>query len=358
MVQGPHIVKKLRMGRPVRWYVYAWRGGPCVHKQVGGVRPSLTGEIIDAIASARSKGEGGIADGTVSSLIVGYRSSPEWKRLAQTTQRGWSPWLDQIDGKFGRAPLAAFDDRRVRNDILTWRDGYADRPRSADMAMQVLSRLLSWGVDRGRLAKNHAAGIDQLYESNRADIVWTEADFAAFKLHACDEVREGVELAACTGLRRGDLVSVPWCAVGEHAIIWQTGKSRGRARIVIPLLPETRVVLDGIKARHALEMAARPEGKRKPLPETILSNSMWRAWTPMGFSSRFHDAKKESGVKVNLHDLRGTFATRCMIAGLTDQEIADILGWNTKDVAIIRLKYVDQARVVVAMAERISRGTK
>ncbi|GAM07313.1 hypothetical protein MBENS4_4309 [Novosphingobium sp. MBES04] len=78
----------------------------------------------------------------------------------------------------------------------------------------------------------------------------------------------------------------------------------------------------------------------------------------MGFSSRFHDAKKESGVKVNLHDLRGTFATRCMIAGLTDQEIADILGWNTKDVAFIRLKYVDQARVVVAMAERISRGTK
>lgn len=57
---------------------------------------------------------------------------------------------------------------------------------------------------------------------------------------------------------------------------------------------------------------------------------------------------------MNLHDLRGTFTTRCMIAGLTDQEIADIVGWNTKDVASIRIRYVDQARVVVAIAERLN----
>jgi len=62
-------------------------------------------------------------------------------------------------------------------------------------------------------------------------------------------------------------------------------------------------------------------------------------------------------VELGMRNLRGTFATRCMIAGLTDQEIADILGWTTKDVAAIRIKYVDQARVVVAMAERIARAS-
>jgi hypothetical protein len=76
------------------------------------------------------------------------------------------------------------------------------------------------------------------------------------------------------------------------------------------------------------------------------------------FGSRFNDAKKASGIKVHLHDLRGTFATRCMIAKLTDQEIADILGWHTKDIAMIRVRYVDQARVVVAMAPRITAGRK
>ena len=358
MAQGPHIVAKRKLGQPVRWYVYAWRGGPCVHKQQGGVRPKLTGELIDAIGAARLKMDAQIATGTIKSLVTAYRASPEWKKLAATTQRGWRPWLDKIEAKFGAAPLGVFNDKRIRGDILDWRDEYADRPRSADMAIQVLSRVLSWGVNRGRLDKNHTSGIEQLYDTNRADIIWSDADFASFKEKACVEVREGVELAASTGLRRGDLVKLPWSAIGEHAIIWQTSKSRGEARIVIPLLPETWAVLERIKARHESEMAAKPAGKRKPLPETILSNSMWRPWTPMGFGSRFHDAKTESGIRVNLHDLRGTFATRCMIAGLTDQEIADILGWNTKDVAMIRVRYVDQARVVVAMAERISRGTK
>ncbi|AIT81653.1 hypothetical protein JI59_18745 [Novosphingobium pentaromativorans US6-1] len=314
--------------------------------------------MIDAIGTARSRSDAFIASGTMKSLVTAYRGSPEWQKLSPTTQRGWRPWLDKIEAKFGKAPLGVFNDRRIRGDILDWRDAYADRPRSADMAIQVLSRVLSWGVNRGRLDKNHTSGIDQLYDTNRADIIWTEEDFAAFNDKASAEVREGVELAACTGLRRGDLVKLPWSAVGDHAIIWQTSKSRGKARIVIPLLPETRAVLERIKARHEAEMKAKPEGKRKELPETILSNSMWRPWTPMGFGSRFHDAKTESGIKVNLHDLRGTFATRCMIAGLTDQEIADILGWNTKDVAMIRVRYVDQARVVVAMAQRIASGTK
>ena len=249
-----------------------------------------------------------------------------------------------------------FGDKRVRGDILAWRDGYAAKPRSADMAIQVLSRLLSWGVDRGKLDKNYAAGVEHLYENDRSEIIWQAEEFSVFYAAASIEVQEAVELAACTGLRRTDLVAMPWDAIGPHAIMWKTSKSRGRARVVIPILPETRNLLQRIKARHAATMERLPPAKRRDMPATILSNSRWQPWTPMGLGSRFNDAKRESGITVNLHDLRGTFATRCMIAGLTDQEIADILGWNTKDVAVIRIKYVDQARVVIAIAERISKA--
>lgn len=354
MAQGPHIVTSRKPGKPVRHYVYAWRSGPLVHKQEGGATPKLTGEIIDAIAKARATRKGATEAQTIKGLITSYRSSPEWAKLAKTTRGPWAMWLDRIDKKFGTAPLAVFEVRRIRGKILDWRNEYADRPRTADMGIQVLSRLLSYGVARGDLEKNYASGIEQLYDVNRSEIIWLAEDFAAFAKSASVEVQEGVDLAACTGLRRGDLVTLPWSAVGEHAIIWQTSKSRGRARIVIPLLPETRAVLDRIKARHAAEMARKVPSKRKPLPDTILSNSYWRPWVPTGFGSRFNDAKNASGISVHLHDLRGTFATRCMIAGLTDQEIADILGWNTKDVASIRVRYVDQARVVIALAERIN----
>lgn len=127
-----------------------------------------------------------------------------------------------------------------------------------------------------------------------------------------------------------------------------------RATIVVPLLPETRDVLGRIKARHETEMAALLEKKRKPLPETMLSNSRWEPWTPMGFGSRFNDAKNESAISVHLHDVRGTFVTRLMMAGLVDDEIAKITGWDTHDVATIRVKYANDARVVIAIGERIA----
>ena len=37
-----------------------------------------------------------------------------------------------------------------------------------------------------------------------------------------------------------------------------------------------------------------------------------------------------------------------------DDEIARIVGWAMKDVATIREKYVNDARVVIAIAERIA----
>jgi hypothetical protein len=108
--------------------------------------------------------------------------------------------------EFGDAPPAVFDDRKVRGDILAWRDRSADRPRSADGGIEVMSRLLSGGENRGRLKINAATGIERLYEVDRSEVIWEKADFDRFIAAAPIEVREGVELAAATGLRRGDLV--------------------------------------------------------------------------------------------------------------------------------------------------------
>ena len=59
--------------------------------------------------------------------------------------------------------------------------------------------------------------------------------------------------------------------------------------------------------------------------------------------------------KKHLHDVRRTFATRLILAGLNDQEIAEIMGWSIEQVVGIRRTYVDQHRVFVAIGERIAR---
>ena len=353
MPAGLHIVAKRKPSKPVSWYVYAWRGGPQILKKEGGARPAITKELTDAAAELRrAKPEPDMS--TVAALIDLYTSAAEWKRLSASTRTDYGTWHKRIVEEFGSTPLKLFGDRRIRADVLEWRDRWAKQPRSADAAVTAFSALLSWGFDRGLLPSNVLLGTDRLYENDRSEIIWEDKHYEAFRPAASVEVIEAVELAGLTGIRRGDLVRIPRAAIGEHAIIWKTGKSRGRNTIRVPLLPETRALLARIYARQQAAMMTRRPDKRRALPETILMNSYLLPWTPKGLGSRFNDAKAKSGIDVHFHDLRGTFATRCMVAGLTDQEIADILGWSTKDVGAIREKYVSQSRVVISIGERIS----
>ena len=353
MSTGLHFVKKRLANGDVRWFVYAWRGGPRIHT-VDGTKPKATSALTDLAAEERNKLKSPADDLSLKTQITLFKGSPEFHRTAASTQANYRTWLDRIDEEFGDTTLRMWASREIRGDVLDWRDRWHNQPRSADEAVKVFARLMNWIVDRGRLTTNVLTGIDQLYESDRSDLIWEARHLDLFRPAASVEVQEGVELAACTGLRRGDLVRLPWTAIGEHAIIWKTGKSKGRTQITIPLLPETKALLARIKARHAAEMAAQRPNRRKDLPATVLSNSRWQPWEPGGFGSRFNDAKRDSGLDRNLHDLRGTFVTRLCLAGLTDEEIAKIVGWGTKDVAAIREKYVNDARVVIAIGERIA----
>ena len=40
--------------------------------------------------------------------------------------------------------------------------------------------------------------------------------------------------------------------------------------------------------------------------------------------------------------------------GLTDEQIARIIGWTAAKVGEVRARYVDEARVVVSLVERLS----
>jgi hypothetical protein len=77
-------------------------------------------------------------------LVVLYRASPDYAKLADSTRKTWSPWLDRISEHFGDLRIAQFDrPEKIRPVIRRWRNQWADKPRTADFGMQVLSRVLS-----------------------------------------------------------------------------------------------------------------------------------------------------------------------------------------------------------------------
>lgn len=81
-----------------------------------------------------------------------------------------------------------------------------------------MTATLNWGMLRGRVTVNIAHGIPSLYRANRADKVWSPADFAAIKPHCSKELDWAIRFASLTGFRLGDLVNVCWDHTGgeEH----------------------------------------------------------------------------------------------------------------------------------------------
>lgn len=326
-----HIVPKRRKGG-IRWYVYAWRGGPQIYTQ-DGAKPVVTVELQDKARAARLN-HAGATELTLDTMIDAYRASPQFEKKADSTKRDYRYWLDRISERFGPAPLAAFAEVQMRGDILDWRDRWASQPRTADKASVMMATLLAWIVDRGKLPVNVAAGIEHLHSVDKSDEIWERRHMRAFANKPA-HLRDALKMAGLTGLRLGDLVRLDWSNVQKTAIILTTRKRKGRA--VIPITRPLRKLLD----------------KRAWREGPVLQNSRGAGWTESGLGGVFQKAKP-AGFDRTMHDLRGTFATRLILAGLTDEEAALVMGWTAKRIAAIRARYVNEERVIISIAERLS----
>ena len=56
-------------------------------------------------------------------LVTLYKASDDYKELADSTRRNWSPWLDRIAEYFGDLRIAQFDrPEKIRKLIVRWRE--------------------------------------------------------------------------------------------------------------------------------------------------------------------------------------------------------------------------------------------
>lgn len=331
VVTNLHVMPK-RLKTGIRYYVYAWRGGPQIHMQ-DGTRPVITPDLLDKARQARIDGNGKYA-GSFNQVIDDYRASPEFDRLADVTKADYRRWLTRISEAFGKAPMAIMGDFRMRKDIVIWRNKWKHQPRAADRAVGTLSTVLAWAAESGLIGDNITTEIGTLHRVDRSDLIWEDHHWEAVK-DVPAHIMRALELGKLTGLRLGDLLSLDWAHVFPKAIIIRTSKRKVRA--AIPLHRDLKAFLDALPNR---------EGR-------VLLNSRGEPWTTDGFKSSWRTARPK-GFERHMHDLRGTCATWLAIKGLTDSEIATILGWKASRIAEIRARYVDEARTVIAITERLN----
>lgn len=274
-------------------------------------------------------------------LIEDYIASHDFGCLATTTRRVWRGHLDVIKDVFGPMTLDAIQREGSRALIYEWRDSMSATPRTANIRLTVLARVLSWGVDHERIKRNPAQGVTRLDEGpGRADIIWYDDELARL-INACPApVARAVRIAALTGLRKADVVALGWSDIdlGRGVIDRPTLKSRRQQRAVIPILPELRAVLD--------------ECPR--LGPVVLTNAQGRPWKSAdSFDTSFRPALRACGVDKHFHDLRGTAATRFFAAGLSVAEVARIMGWREAEAERIADRYMDRRSVIEGIAARL-----
>lgn len=342
-------------------YVYAYKGGPRIHVHEGTRKPKrLPPEALRALAEAE---EARSVEPThlFRHVIREWRRSGEWEKLSDSTRKTWRRHVDLIEERWGEFPFSIWNDSRMAAKVVKWRDERRDTPRTADIGVAVLRAILKWARLNGFVSLNVATDIPQLApSSNREEIIWTDDDMAAFTAKAIELERphiiDGLRLAALTGLRRADLVSLTFDHVGQFALSKVAlKKSRGkRRRATIPMTPLLAEFLD--------EMRSRP---RADGVNTVLVNSFGRPWSGDGFGGSFNRVRDAAGIVhrdeegadrlKHLHDVRGTFCTYLITeCELTDEEAGEVMAWSPKRVAAIRRVYVDGARVIVAIGERIA----
>lgn len=341
---GVHRVRvKIAGGRAEYWY--AWRGGPCILKAAGTTDGALALQVRRGAHSAQlayanlTASKGG-PEGFLATLIDEWISSPEFKKLAERTQRDMRKWLAVVSADLGDLEVKALKATGARNTLLTWRNRYQKTPRTADHLLSAVAQVLKWARDNGKTDADPLQDWPRLYSVDRSHVIWTPAEIERICLHAEPELQRAVLLAAYTGLRQGDLLRLTWADIGDATI---TRKTRKRGRTVhIPIVPELRTVLDACPKGDWLQVLTK-------------DGAPWRVST---LEKRFSIARAKAGiVGKRWHDFRGTYATLLARSGIEISSIAQIMGWNKETAEDVISLYVSGEAVALAAVERLKRFT-
>ncbi|MCX8005177.1 MAG: site-specific integrase [Burkholderiaceae bacterium] len=241
-------------------------------------------------------------EGTVGHLWRLYTESPEWRALAERTQRDYEESARQLLRVFGHVPASLITRQDIRRYLTRERGGKV----RANREIAVLSNLMHVGIDYGYVAENPCVGVRRLKERPRR-VVPVDLELDAFLSWLRSQggqwsvIAGMAEFAARTGSRRTEFLRATRVQVrdGEARLI--RAKQRDASITdVIELSPELRALIDSL-SRDGCEYLF-PSRRGVPYTDAgfkaMFSRAMRRALAEGVVSTRF-----------TFHDLRAYYAT-------------------------------------------------
>ena len=252
--------------------------------------------------------------------------------------------LGHLETAFGDMPVKALESLKVRGTFIDYQEIIGRKTeREADNRMSILSAVLSYAVDKGRISRNPIAAFERLHRADRSEIIWTEADVERFMKDAPVELQRAMILALHTGQRYGDLLRLRWSDFdGKNLRLTQ---SKTSARVQINCTEALLRMLAG-SPRTCPYILSRADGR----PWFTASNdkALSKAWHAHMEASGFYPkpfdelttAEKRS--HLHLNDLRGTAVTLLAEANATVPQIAAITGHTLQSATRILERYLSK----------------
>jgi len=323
-------VKRLADGRRVRYGYFGRGAGARALGREG------TADFHANLAEAMSRAP---AEGSLAGLIYAYRQSRAFTQLQPRTRADYLRQLSAIGDHFGTLSLRAMAAPTMARHIETWRDGLAASPRQADYAATVLKLVLAWGVKRGLLAHNRAAGLEKIYRADRSEMVWSADELAAVTEQAAEPIRRAMVLALETGASQGDLLRLTWSA--DQGDIIGGRRAKTGVAFAVPVSPLLRKTLDAAPRGDSLTILTRADGR----PWDVKGNGLRDAWRL---------ACGAAGITgLTFNDLRGTFITRRRELGWTAEEVALCSGHPIAGEKGAQGAYANRKTIAEANARRL-----
>lgn len=256
--------------------------------------------------------------------------NPTWK---PRTAEGYRRLLDaRVIPRWGSTALG--DIRR--GDIVAWHDEMLKTTSlpTTRRTHAVLRQVLTFAVEREWIAANPAAGRMLAQERREASEAMTVEQMRSviakvpegWRAEMCDMI----ELAALTGMRRGELCGLRWSDVDRDGKVLHVRRSisqvaRGEPEAVEPKTHQRRRVPIGDAELAILDR--RPVTAGGYLWSDAPDGSL--PWPPNRVTDLWIEARDAAEVPYRFHDLRHLCATLLLAAGVPVKTVQDRLGHHS-----------------------------
>ena len=296
-------------------------------------------------------------------------------QLRESTWYSYRIVVDRLIRQIGGVQLQALTPLQLETSYAKLsqgggRNGRSLSPKTVRNCHIVMHRALG-DAERLGLVSRNVASIARPPAIDRTEIVtWTAEELQAFLGHVrSDRLFAAYVLLGTTGMRRGEVLGLRWSDLDlerarlsisqtlqevEHRISFTTTKTN-RSRRTVALDPTTVEVLKAHRARQLEERLALGSEWRKSF-DLVFCLEDGSPLQPQGFTRAFKRHVVVAGLPEvrGPHNLRHTWATLALKAGIHPKIVSDRLGHSTIAITIDTYSHVapgldeDAARTVAA----------